>query len=184
MIKYILAILCSVNMLYAWDGIRLWQDATISTNGANCTKSKSETTKEVKKYLLTNSWATCVDNADRGLMRMENALATCFNSCTILYATNTTYITGVYYYYPQPCTKEHLSDYPKTSENVQAVQWVHEYDSIANIVGNVVTSKWIKYDFPHKKITTITKQEIKIVTTVTTNIVETKDTKCTTCGKR
>lgn len=138
--------------------------------------------KETKKYAETNGWDECVRRFDQGTIRMENAGFVTISACYSWGVTNAV-IFGQSFGHHE-CNKEHLSDYPKVATRVEGVQWVHEYEQVGNVGGTVVTSKWMRYDFPHEKITKTTKQEVKIVTTVTTNKVVTKDAKCEKCGKR
>ena len=140
--------------------------------------------KETKKYLETNSWDECVRRYDQGTIRMENAgWRVSINNWNGIYScTNLSAQGQIIWQYK--CDKEHLSDYPKVSDRVEGIQWVHEYEQTGDVGGTVVTSMWMRYDFPYEKRTTTTKQEVKIVTTVTTNKVETKDTRCEKCGKR
>jgi len=137
--------------------------------------------KETKKYVETNGWDECVRRFDQGTIRMGNFELYAVTSYG--WGATNAVIFGQSFGRHE-CTKEHISDYPKVSMRVEGVQWVREYEQVGDVGGTVVTSKWMRYDFPHEKITTKTKQEVKIVTTVVTNKVVTKDTKCGNCGKR
>ena len=150
-------------------------------------KDNIDTPKESKQYLATNSWDECVRLFDQGPVQ-KNVF--CFS--TVSYAicnisnvqVATNYWNGDFYFRADKCSKDHISDYPKESSSVNGIQWVKEYDQTSVIDGVTNTITWIRHCFPHKKITTSTKVEVKLITTVTTNEVSSQDTKCKTCGKR
>ena len=121
----------------------------------------------------TNNWEAAVALSKRGLCQDMGGWAAV---CNYGFVSNSI-TNGIYsYHYEnrciQPCTQEHVADFPKTKERVYGVQFLRTYESETDVDGENVVTRWNKYTYPHRKITVTTTEELRRVTTVTTNDVK------------
>lgn len=142
------------------------------------------TSKEVTRYIATNSWDQCITWHNRGLV---DSIADTYG-CGI--------IVGPLYYTISsnsflridcntPCQKEHLADYPKSNAVVNGVQWVHLYADVVTIGDSIQTNMYKQYDYPHEKQQVVTTTVLKRITSTVTNKTQTVNPDvCRVCGKK
>jgi len=70
-----------------------------------------------------------------------------------LTAIGTITANGRVYYQPEPCTKDHVEDWPKTKTTVQGIQ--RKKTTTIYKDGQQVVDM-LEYAYPHKKLTTTT----------------------------
>lgn len=143
----------------------------------------AEELKETRRTLETNRWDHAVELSRAGLQRdctFTYGLWTTVDNAH--YVTNMLVTSGAYFYHEWKCSKEHLSDYPKSRVEDKGVQWQVFYDQKVTLDNEVYTNRFYKYLYPHKRIKkTVTESIIIKTNTVNeaTNVVPPK--KCGTC---
>ena len=134
--------------------------------------------KMVEEVLETNSWASAISNHERGLYRpyefmvYSDTASICWTNISGIQATDTIYWGGGIL---GKCPEEHVKDYPVSSDTEYGVQWRKEYETVVKVDDNTMTNRFIKYTYPHKKIThhrVVKLTKSVTVTTNTVNIVE------------
>jgi len=147
----------------------------------------------VEQKIETNGWNECILNFKKGLFQigvMGNLYVTgdpdmSWNipDCANVYIGNAI-IEPSDDMFSVRCRKEHLTDYPKTNDEVVGVQKYRVYAQTVSIEGKTIETKWKIYSYPHEKITETTVVKMVKVSDISTNKVDIVEPHaCVICGE-